>query len=180
MWNIPLNFVPYFTKIQINAEKKQNNGRNCGTKCNEISLQLLFGFVERFNRVENATQVKANLKNVSMTIRSLNSVSAPRQQARRQATVFHSTAEQNAILHFNRDKQFKITTGSPVRVWLSTLYNRNAYTFELTAPGTVTKISDYEYVVTHGTKGLYPITLSVRSKDGSISLVSNTITLNLY
>lgn len=71
-------------------------------------------------------------------------------------------------------------TGSPVRVWLSTLYNRNAYTFELTAPGTVTKISDYEYVVTHGTKGLYPITLSVRSKDGSISFVSNTITLNLY
>ena len=65
--------------------------------------------------VENATQVKANLKNVSMTIRSLyseldwtNSVSAPRQQARRQATVFHSTAEQNAILHFNRDKRFKI------------------------------------------------------------------------
>lgn len=65
--------------------------------------------------VENATQVNANLKNVSMTIRSLyselawaNSVSAPRQQARRQAIVFHSTAEQNAILHFNRDKRFKI------------------------------------------------------------------------
>ena len=138
--------------------------------------------------MENATQVKANLKNVSMTIRSLyselawtNSISAQRQQARRQATVFHSTAEQNAILHFNRDKRFKIAQhGSPVRVWLSTLYNRNAYTFELTAPGTVTKVSDYEYVVTHGTKGLYPITLSVRSKDGSISLVSNTITLNLY
>ena len=75
--------------------------------------------------------------------------------------------------------EITVAAGKPVTVWLSTLYNRNAYTFELSAPGTVTKISDYEYLVDHDTEGLYPITLTVASKDGTISLVSNTITLNL-
>ena len=69
--------------------------------------------------------------------------------------------------------------GAAVKVWLSTLYNQNAYTFELSAPGAVTKVSDYEYIVTHNTQGLYPLFLTVTSKDGIINLVSNTITLNL-
>ena len=66
--------------------------------------------------VENATRITANLKTVSQAISSLYSelaqvsrVSTARYQSRWEATVFHSTAEQNAILHFNKDKRFKIT-----------------------------------------------------------------------
>lgn len=69
--------------------------------------------------------------------------------------------------------------GQPVTVWLQTLYNPEAYTFSLSAQGTVTKISDYEYEVAFGALGLYEIALIVSSKNSKTSLQSNVITVNV-
>lgn len=66
--------------------------------------------------VENTTQIATNLKTVSRAISSLYSELAQvsraptaRYQSQQEAAVSHLTAEQNAILHFNKDKRFKIT-----------------------------------------------------------------------
>jgi len=66
--------------------------------------------------VENATQAAANLKTINRTINRLNcqmakekcTTSAENRHTGKAVPVFHSAAEQNAILHFNNDKRFKI------------------------------------------------------------------------
>ena len=73
--------------------------------------------------------------------------------------------------------QVQVTAGQPVTVWLTTLYNQDVYTFSLTAQGTVTKISNYEYVVAQTQPGTYTIKLGVNTSDKKISLVSNILTL---
>lgn len=75
--------------------------------------------------------------------------------------------------------QTTVAAGTPVTVWLDTLYNLDAYVFFLSSPGTIARISDYEYRVTVHSPGTYPITLSVASKTAKISLQSNTITLTV-
>ncbi|PZR24435.1 MAG: hypothetical protein DI539_00215 [Flavobacterium psychrophilum] len=73
----------------------------------------------------------------------------------------------------------RVTAGTPVTIWLSTLYNRDAYSFSLLAPGTVTKISDYEYTVTHNTAGVYSPILTVTHKATGLRLESNTLNLTI-
>lgn len=70
--------------------------------------------------------------------------------------------------------------GETVTVWLSTIYNRNAYNFTLTAPGgTITIVSEYEYQITYPLAGNYQISLSAATKDKTISLASNILTLTV-
>lgn len=71
------------------------------------------------------------------------------------------------------------TTGTPVTVWLNTLYNSDAYVFVLSAEGNVTKISDYEYQVVFYETGTYGMKVQVVSKTKKISLQSNTITVTV-
>ena len=67
-----------------------------------------------------------------------------------------------------------------VTVWLNTIYNLKAYDFTLTAPsGTITAISAYEHQVTYASAGNYQISLSAGTKDKSISLESNILTLTV-
>ena len=73
----------------------------------------------------------------------------------------------------------RVTAGTPVTIWLSTLYNRDAYSFDLTAPGTVTKVSDYEYTVMHTVSGVYSPQLTVTHKATGLRLVSNTLNLTI-
>ena len=73
----------------------------------------------------------------------------------------------------------QVTAGQPVTIWLQTIYNREVYDFMLQSTGTVTKISDYEYVVAYPAPGSYEVGLSVVSKDKSIALQSNILTLNV-
>ena len=70
--------------------------------------------------------------------------------------------------------------GTPVTVWLSTLYNSDAYTTGLNAPGgVVTRVTDYEYSVTYSAAGEHHISLFVNSTTRKTSLQSNTITLTV-
>lgn len=82
------------------------------------------------------------------------------------------------------DFGFGVTTkntakNNPVTVWLSTLYNQEAYTFSLTGPGTITKVSNYEYTVTHNTPGIYNLQLIVTLKATNTPFESNILTLTL-
>lgn len=73
-----------------------------------------------------------------------------------------------------------ISVGQKVTIWLSTLYNPDAYSTSLDAAGAeVTRISDYEYEVVCGTPGVYSISLAVGSTSRKISLQSNTLTLTV-
>ena len=73
----------------------------------------------------------------------------------------------------------KVPAGTSVTIWLSTLYNREAYCFALTAPGTITKVSDYEYTVMHTVSGVYSPQLTVTHKATGLRLVSNTLNLTI-
>ena len=73
--------------------------------------------------------------------------------------------------------QKQVAVNTPVTVWLNTLYNQEVYSFALTAQGAVTKISNYEYVVTRAQPGTYTIKLSVSTTNKKISLESNILTL---
>ena len=70
-----------------------------------------------------------------------------------------------------------VTAGKPVTVWLNTLYNQEVYGFTLHATGVVTKISNYEYVVTYPLPGTYTLRLGVSTPDKKISLESNILTV---
>ncbi|MHA3787460.1 hypothetical protein ACX0HA_04555 [Flavobacterium hauense] len=69
--------------------------------------------------------------------------------------------------------------GVPVTIWLATIYNRDAYSFSLSAPGSITKLSDYEYTVIHTTPGVYSPVLTVTHKATGLRLVSNTLNLTI-
>ncbi|MCO6147520.1 hypothetical protein [Flavobacterium sp. NRK1] len=74
-------------------------------------------------------------------------------------------------------------TYTPVTLWLSTLYNTSAYTFEVLFPpsgGSLQKISDYEYRITYVDSGTYEISMAVTQKATGIRLVSNPVTLTIY
>lgn len=74
--------------------------------------------------------------------------------------------------------QQQVTVGTPVTVWLNTLYNQETYSFTLHATGAaVTRISNYEYVVTYPTPGTYTVSMGVGTANKKISLASNTLTL---
>jgi hypothetical protein len=74
--------------------------------------------------------------------------------------------------------QQEVTAGTPVTVWLNTLYNQEVYTFTLfAAGGSVTQISDYEYIVIYPAAGTYSISMGVSTADKKISLASNILTL---
>lgn len=75
--------------------------------------------------------------------------------------------------------QTVVNTGVPVTVWLSNLYNPDAYVYILSAPGSVKTISDYEYEVSFYDVGTYEIKLNVISKNKKISLQSNAITVTV-
>jgi hypothetical protein len=67
-----------------------------------------------------------------------------------------------------------------VTVWLDTLYNQQVYAFLLQAPGAdVTKISDYEYLVSYPQTGTYQVTLEVSYPAAEKSLESNILTINV-
>jgi hypothetical protein len=72
-----------------------------------------------------------------------------------------------------------IPAGASVTVWLTTLYNTEAYNVNLAAQGSVTKVSDYEYNITFNTPGLYEINMIASAKKKKISLQSNVITVNV-
>ncbi|KGO85726.1 hypothetical protein Q765_15010 [Flavobacterium rivuli WB 3.3-2 = DSM 21788] len=82
----------------------------------------------------------------------------------------------NIDFGFGITKQ-EVAVNTPVTVWLNTLYNQDVYGFTLHATGVVTKISNYEYVVTYPLPGTYTLTLGVGTKDKKISLDSNILTL---
>lgn len=71
------------------------------------------------------------------------------------------------------------TIHKPITVWLSTLYNQEAYTFSLTGPGTITKVSNYQYTIAHNVPGLYNIQLVVTLKATNTPLESNILYLTL-
>lgn len=73
----------------------------------------------------------------------------------------------------------KVAAGTHVTIWLSTIYNRDAYSFTLTAPGSIVAVSPYEYTVTHSTPGVYTLMLAVTHKATGLRLVSNTLNLTL-
>lgn len=74
----------------------------------------------------------------------------------------------------------QVQAGTPVTVWLQTLYNPQAYTFMLQCQGTVNKISNYRYEVTFATAGNYTIQLAVMPvKKGTTSLMSNILDLTV-
>ena len=69
--------------------------------------------------------------------------------------------------------------GETFTVWLSTLYNQDAYSFFLQCEGSVTNISDYEYEVSYDAEGEYNIQLTVVSGDKKTSLESNVLTVTI-
>lgn len=73
----------------------------------------------------------------------------------------------------------KVAAGIPVTVWLGTLYNLEAYNFELSAPGIITVVSPYEYTVTHNIPGVYSPVLTVTHIPTGLRLVSNTLNLTI-
>ncbi|RYD94286.1 MAG: hypothetical protein EOP54_17765 [Sphingobacteriales bacterium] len=76
--------------------------------------------------------------------------------------------------------QMETTVGQPVTVWLNTLYNQEAYTFALSAPGAeVTKISNYQYQLTYATAGSYVISMDVAHAENTKSLESNILNITV-
>jgi hypothetical protein len=76
--------------------------------------------------------------------------------------------------------QHTVGIGQTAVIWLSTLYNQDAYNTGLNANGaTITRISPFEYEVIYSTPGTYEINLNVGSNTRKISLQSNTITLTV-
>lgn len=74
--------------------------------------------------------------------------------------------------------QQQVTAGTPVTVWLNTLYNQETYSFLLHAVGAaVTRISNYEYTITATIPGTYTITMTIGTANKKISLASNILTL---
>jgi plastocyanin len=71
----------------------------------------------------------------------------------------------------------QVAVGEPVTVWLNTLYNQDVYSFNLTARGTITKISNYEYEVMYTQPGSYEVKLGVSTSNKKVSLESNVLTL---
>lgn len=67
------------------------------------------------SEVENTTTIMPNLKTISRSLSLLyaelaqqKQVTVKKPQHPQRQTVLHSAGEQNAILHFNKDKRFKI------------------------------------------------------------------------
>jgi hypothetical protein len=73
----------------------------------------------------------------------------------------------------------EVAAGEPATVWLSTLYNQDAYVFSLQCEGAVQAVSNYEYEVTFSTAGTYSIQLLVSTKTKGASLQSNILTLTV-
>lgn len=85
-----------------------------------------------------------------------------------------------AIDFGNGNTIMSIDAGETVTVWLCTLYNRQAYNFNLHADGQeAVRISDYEYRVTPALPGNYKLQMAILSIDKTISLVSNQLTLTV-
>jgi len=76
--------------------------------------------------------------------------------------------------------QAQAAVGQPVTVWLGTLYNQEAYTFVLSAPGAVvTKISNYEYAVAYAAADSYQVSMAVVNTAKTTSLASNILNLTI-
>lgn len=76
--------------------------------------------------------------------------------------------------------QKSVQIENAVTIWLGTLYNEEAYTFQLSvSSGTYTKMSDYEYQLYYTQRGIYTISLAVTQKATGIRLMSNTLTLTV-
>jgi len=74
-----------------------------------------------------------------------------------------------------------VSRNTTVTIWLSTLYNEDAYSFTLLSQyGSVIKNSNYEYLLTLAQPGSYSISLAVTQKATGIRLMSNTLTLTIY
>ena len=74
-----------------------------------------------------------------------------------------------------------VSRNTPVTIWLSTLYNEEAYTFALISPyASIAKTSNYEYKVTLAQPGTYSLSLAVTQKATGIRLMSNILTLTIY
>lgn len=73
--------------------------------------------------------------------------------------------------------------GQPVTVWLTTLFNQDAYTFSLTATGaTKTKIADNEWELTYAAPGTYQVQMKLttaKSIKKGFTLNSNIITVTI-
>ncbi|AXG73946.1 hypothetical protein DVK85_06685 [Flavobacterium arcticum] len=71
-------------------------------------------------------------------------------------------------------------TGETVTIWLDTIYNQKAYTFNTNAQdATITKISNYEYHLTYTQPGNYQVSLTANTIDKTTSLESNILTLTV-
>lgn len=68
-----------------------------------------------------------------------------------------------------------------ITVWLNTIYNKEAYNFNLASQGaaSVNTISVYEYQLKYTQTGTYHISLTVTAKDATASLESNILTLTV-
>lgn len=69
--------------------------------------------------------------------------------------------------------------GNSVTVWLQTLYNQEAYNFQLNCSGTVTRISNYQYEVNFSTPGSYAVQMAITPKTKAASLLSNILFVNV-
>jgi hypothetical protein len=76
--------------------------------------------------------------------------------------------------------QKKVAAGSPVTIWLVTLYNESEYTFNLTGGGgAIDAVSNYEYSLSNLSRGTYTFSLRVTTKDKRTSLESKVLTLTI-
>lgn len=71
------------------------------------------------------------------------------------------------------------TVGQPVVVWLQTIYNQDTFTFTLQTAGDITKISNYEYLVSFNEPGIYTVQLIASTIGKTKSIASNILNLNV-
>lgn len=71
--------------------------------------------------------------------------------------------------------------GEPITVWLGTIYNPEYSTNIIydSVKGSMTKVSDFQYVISFSEAGTYEIYIAVTDKDKTFTLQSNTITLTI-
>jgi len=76
--------------------------------------------------------------------------------------------------------QKTVTAGTPLTIWLVTLYNESEYTFSLTGGGgAINAVSNYEYSISNLSRGTYTFSMRVTTKDKHTSLDSNVLTLTI-
>jgi len=74
-----------------------------------------------------------------------------------------------------------VNAGDNFTVWVSGQFNENNFVYSLSTNGspTITKVSNFEYIVSYASAGTYNITANLVAKDKRKSLISNTITINV-